>query len=270
MRARYRAKAALAAFGGDFSALYDTRTPEEIREALMRYVTALGFHYFHYSVRCNLRNEPTQFTMSNYPQRWQNRYAKRGFENFDPPVLHCKTRVTPIIWTNELYHDETARKILAGGRQYGLNVGVSYPVHAVSGELAIFSLVTREEEDIAQQWIRPMLATGHQLALHLHEAVMQMMETAPEMGERRNSCLTPRETQCVELAARGMTAREIARQLEIAETTVIYHFKRAGEKLGTTDRTRIVAKAMGLGIIAWEEGNKAPPPRPQINRSTAR
>jgi RNA polymerase sigma factor (sigma-70 family) len=48
--------------------------------------------------------------------------------------------------------------------------------------------------------------------------------------------LTPRETQMVDLAARGLTNAEIAEQLVLSTRTVETHIYRAMRKLGISDR----------------------------------
>lgn len=61
--------------------------------------------------------------------------------------------------------------------------------------------------------------------------------------------LSPRERGVLELAAIGLTAKEIAERLHIAARTVEHHSKRACERLGATNVTHAVAIAIGLGLI---------------------
>lgn len=61
--------------------------------------------------------------------------------------------------------------------------------------------------------------------------------------------LSPREREVLELAAIGLTAKEIAERLDIAPRTVEHHTKRACERLGATNVTHAVAIGIGLGLI---------------------
>ena len=61
--------------------------------------------------------------------------------------------------------------------------------------------------------------------------------------------LSPRETQVLALVAQGSSNPEIARELFLSEATVKTHLLHVFEKLGVSDRTRAVTRAMELGLL---------------------
>lgn len=61
--------------------------------------------------------------------------------------------------------------------------------------------------------------------------------------------LTPRETEILRLVAEGLSNPAIAGRLFIGESTVKTHLLRVYEKLGVSDRTRAVTRAMELRLI---------------------
>jgi DNA-binding NarL/FixJ family response regulator len=61
--------------------------------------------------------------------------------------------------------------------------------------------------------------------------------------------LSPRETEVLKLVAAGQSNPTIASTLFLSEATVKTHLLHAFEKLGVSDRTRAVTKAMELGLI---------------------
>lgn len=61
--------------------------------------------------------------------------------------------------------------------------------------------------------------------------------------------LSPRETQVLALVAQGSSNPAIARELFLSEATVKTHLLHVFEKLGVSDRTRAVTRAMELGIL---------------------
>ncbi len=61
--------------------------------------------------------------------------------------------------------------------------------------------------------------------------------------------LTRREREVLQIKARGARNREIAEELVIAERTVKIHVANVIAKLGTTNRTAAVVKALDLGLV---------------------
>jgi DNA-binding NarL/FixJ family response regulator len=61
--------------------------------------------------------------------------------------------------------------------------------------------------------------------------------------------LSARETEVLTRVARGLTNADIGRALHISEATVKTHLMRAFGKLGVSDRTAAVTKAIELGML---------------------
>lgn len=68
-------------------------------------------------------------------------------------------------------------------------------------------------------------------------------------GTRSVPALTPRETQILGLVAEGLSNPAIAARLFIGESTVKTHLLHVFEKLGVSDRTRAVMRAMELRLL---------------------
>ncbi|WP_166982842.1 response regulator [Paramicrobacterium fandaimingii] len=75
-------------------------------------------------------------------------------------------------------------------------------------------------------------------------------------GEPAAISLSPRETDVLRLVAAGKSNPQIGRELYIGEATVKTHLLHAFEKLGVSDRTQAVLRALDLGII--ERGGSKP------------
>jgi len=62
--------------------------------------------------------------------------------------------------------------------------------------------------------------------------------------------LSPRQIDCLRLAAMGKTSREIAKALGISSRTVDQYFSEACSRLNVRNRIQAVAKAVGAGLIS--------------------
>jgi DNA-binding NarL/FixJ family response regulator len=74
------------------------------------------------------------------------------------------------------------------------------------------------------------------------------------MRNPKQDLLSPREANVLRLVAAGMSNVDISRTLHIAEATVKTHLLRAFAKLGVSDRTAAVTKAMSLGLLPPDAG----------------
>lgn len=64
------------------------------------------------------------------------------------------------------------------------------------------------------------------------------------------SCpLTPRELQCIEALASGLSNGDIAKELQISLATVALHLGNARRKLGAKTREQAVALAVKRGFV---------------------
>jgi DNA-binding NarL/FixJ family response regulator len=72
----------------------------------------------------------------------------------------------------------------------------------------------------------------------------------PADGERLVEALTPRESDVLQLLADGLPNRAIAARLGISEETVKFHLAAVFGKLGASNRTDAVRKAIARGLVA--------------------
>jgi len=75
-----------------------------------------------------------------------------------------------------------------------------------------------------------------------------MREVAAQTPTAHGTDLTAREREVLRLIARGMSNREIARDLDVAEKTVKTHVSSVLSKLGVADRTQAALYAVEHGL----------------------
>jgi DNA-binding NarL/FixJ family response regulator len=84
------------------------------------------------------------------------------------------------------------------------------------------------------------------------EAVLSPSVATRVLGRMRapaQEALSPRELEILQAVARGLSNKDIGRQLYISEATVKTHLLRVFSKLGVDDRTAAVTVALERGII---------------------
>lgn len=93
-------------------------------------------------------------------------------------------------------------------------------------------------------------AAAGQVQLSPEAAIRLMREVrSPESPET----LTERETEVLQLLARGQANKEIARNLSIGEKTVKTHVSNILGKLGVQSRTQAALHAMRVGLVPPED-----------------
>jgi NarL family two-component system response regulator LiaR len=101
-------------------------------------------------------------------------------------------------------------------------------------------------------------ATMPQLTEAIRNAVQGRPTLAPEatealmkstVDERIDETLTTRELEVLQLMAEGKTNQEIARALNISESTARFHVGKLFAKLGVSNRTEAVRTALRLRLV---------------------
>jgi DNA-binding NarL/FixJ family response regulator len=108
---------------------------------------------------------------------------------------------------------------------------------------------TRPEELIAG--VHTIAAGDSLLSPSVTRRVVDRMaqQPTPDLADQAKlQDLTPREREVLELVARGLPNREIARELVVEESTIRTHVKRILTKLGLHDRIQIVIFAYETGV----------------------
>jgi len=89
----------------------------------------------------------------------------------------------------------------------------------------------------------------------LFQHVIREEILSPKARKQRGASLTRRERQLVDLVARGLTNKEIASRLHLAEQTVKNHVHNILHKTGAGDRLRVleVCHPEGVGLLPGDD-----------------
>lgn len=220
----------------------------EVAAACRKFAQSLGFEHFIFGFRTPISlTHPCQFILSGYPRAWREHYDKNSYLAIDPVITRALGTILPFSWDELDKSDPRVAQLFREAAEHGLRYGFSVPVHGGRGEGGVLSLARpqpplpeslHERQRLFQQaqWFSAVLQTK------LRSLVFE--EVAPGMRP-----LTPRERDCLRLAAEGQSAQDIARALNIAERTVVFHLNHAEEKLGAKRRQHAIARGVALGQI---------------------
>ena len=187
------------------------------------------------------------FLRLTYSDEWINQYYSEDYFNVDPVVEGGKRAITPFDWSNLGWSGKQRGAFAedAKGHSVGTN-GLTVPIRGPDGQHALFSVATTRSETSWNSQIRAHLGDLHSIAYNVHQATIRV-EGAAVPFEVIN--LSVRERDVLQWAAAGKTTDEVAQILGIAERTVRVYLDTARHKLGASNRTHAVARALSLGLI---------------------
>jgi DNA-binding CsgD family transcriptional regulator len=210
---------------------------------------ALGFAHFLYGFRAPVSlTQPCQFILSGYPAAWRERYDQRSYLAIDPVLARALSSVTPFAWDELDRSDPAVARLFREAAEFGLCHGFSVPVHGAHGEGGVLSLAREQPLPQHPGERQRLFQRAQWFTAVLHDKLRRLVleDRAPR---ERAGRLTRRERDCLRLAAEGLSAPIIARSMNIAERTVVFHLNRAERKLGARRRQQAVARAVALGQI---------------------
>lgn len=233
------------------TALAAASSVEDIHAVCSDLCSSYGFDHFIYGARTPVSIvNPSLFIISGFPLEWWEHYKERNYFQVDPTVAHCAQNITPVSWRSLAplrESDERVRHFMEEAHEFKLRSGVSFPLHGIRGEAAIFSLVAEAEGAQIEQQISRILPEVQLLTGYLHESVNRLVEIR-EIGSAGPQ-LTDREKECLLWGSEGKTTWEVAQILGISERTVIFHLQNATTKLNVSNRQHAIARAISLRLI---------------------
>lgn len=220
----------------------------QVAQACRGVAAALGFAHFIYGFRAPISlTHPCQFILSGYPPAWREHYDRNSYLAVDPVITRALGTVLPFAWDELDRSDPQVARLFREAATFGLRHGFSVPVHGAHGEGGVLSLARAEPLPAGARVRQRLFQEAQWFSAVLHQKVRTLVfEDGPAPSRR----LTPREHDCLRLAAEGRSAQDIAEVLRIAERTVVFHLNHAEEKLGARRRQHAVARAVALGQIA--------------------
>lgn len=234
--------------GAVLAAIRAIQSAEGLTETLgvlSRFVEAYGFERIYLGQLVNPASVATRdmLYLSDWPDELQAERRSQMAILHDPIARCALTSRRPFRWQEA--HAQATRegqRVIDMVHNYGILDGVMFPMHAIDHLTGGVSLGTSVPVDLSPLAIQELEIVCQAAYYHLEG------QLGP-FPYQKLAQLTPRESECVGLAAAGKTNWEIAAILGVREDTVKKTLKRAGEKLGTVNRAHLVATAIRTGRI---------------------
>lgn len=180
----------------------------------------------------------------SYPQQWLSLYEERGFAAVDPVVRAHFADHSPKIWGDTYRQWGRPQPFLSLAEDFGIREGYSFgALSPTDRTVTIFSLSINKKPTTHALELLDILAP------HFHEALQRAVQP-PRLSFF--SPLTQREAEVIRWLANGKNTWEISMILGISERTVKFHSATIVQKLGASNRTHAVAKALSYGWMSLD------------------
>jgi LuxR family transcriptional regulator len=190
---------------------------------LLEYISTMGC-----MVGLNVTVRGPEYFLSTYPESWQEEYEARNYMFIDPMMYWSMTRTGSCRWSAVPLN--RASPIFKRAKTHDLNFGATLAT-TVGGRRSLLSIARpdREFEDS-----------------ELESCMLILEDLAQSTFERKVSI---EEIATLRLAADGLSQKEMAYELGIAEPTVKLRLSRVKEKLNARNTTHAVRIALSEKII---------------------
>lgn len=188
-----------------------------------------------------------QYGYGTYPLDWAARYQEQNYIRIDPVIAGCYKRFHPVDWKKLDWSSKAVRAFRAEAIEYGIgNQGYSIPIRGPNGQFALFT-VNHTCED--EEWEAFTVKNRRELILIAHYFNQKALEFEPNRAPEESQPLSPREIDAMTLLAIGYSRAQVAETLSISEHTLRVYIESARFKLGATNTTHAVARALSRGLI---------------------
>lgn len=222
--------------------------------AMAEAVRRLGFDSFMYALATEPRCDrtATAHVWTTLPDEWVDEYDCNGYIDDDPRLALARGRTTPLLWdAATIEASGRGRHFLDRAARYGIRSGVMVMFNDASGAriVAGFHSATSPVDSNRRMAIAERLGSLMMATAEFHDLFVVPAFAGTLHPVWLGPPLSPRERQCLELAAHGMTSADIGIKLDICERTVHFHIGNVLVKLGVLNRQEAIALALTMGLI---------------------
>ncbi|HEV2898197.1 MAG TPA: LuxR family transcriptional regulator [Pseudaminobacter sp.] len=220
--------------------LSDSVDEADFREAMAGTAACLDLLTFAYLSLPPQRSGKPKL-ISNYPTRWTAHYLENRYQKVDPVILRARCGGCPFRWGSDMRGFATSQvqqRLFDEAAEFSIRCGLTIPIVDRRGWMAAMTFAADEPNPA---FLR--VAERYEQALQLMATCFHIHVRRKLSGNRMvdGVSLTPREYECLQWAARGKSAWDIACILGIKPRTAAFHLDNAKKKLGVRTKNQAVA-----------------------------
>ncbi|HEY5238567.1 MAG TPA: LuxR family transcriptional regulator [Rhizomicrobium sp.] len=203
----------------------------QLRDAMTAMASGMGLHSYAYLSTPTTPSKKPRL-ISTYAEAWTTYYLDRRYETSDPVILRAYREFEPFDWGPDLADTRdcrATRDFFEEAANFGVRYGFTIPIHHWRGGHAAVTFAAGRRSADYRKSIRHNARALQLIAYHFHAHVLHMVEPGFLIDE---VSLSLRQTQCLELAAKGKSVADIAQLLGITRATAAYHLDCAKAKFG--------------------------------------
>jgi LuxR family quorum-sensing system transcriptional regulator CciR len=243
--ARARSLRYLSLASAVVEALRATVTQEELAgliEAVTREMKFRHYALIHHADLCEA--PPGMVDLKDYPDAITEQLIGQHRYRRDPVIRGCIFADSAFLWSDLpkiIRLDRHDRASFELGAREGLNEGITVPYVRLGDLMGSCTFAGTRDPDLAQK----LLGAAQMVGIFAFQSAARLAG-----GDRRVPAaqirLHPRPRDCVVLAGRGYSNKEIARALALAPRTVDGYLTEARRLFRAHDRTELVVSAVSV------------------------
>lgn len=220
-----------------------------LMEAVAREMSCRHYALVHHD---DLRTpRPDRVDIKDYPAAVTERLIGHRRYRRDPIIRASIFADGAFLWS-ELHRfirlDRHDRASLEFGMREGLNQGITVPYVRLGDCMGSCTFAGMRCPDTARRYVGPAQMIGI-FAFQAARRLLSCVDSIPAPPPR----LHPRPRDCVVLAGRGLSNKEIARALALTPRTVDGYLTEARRRFDAHDRTELVISAVLAGEVGLHE-----------------
>lgn len=245
-------KSSLALAEGFLRALPNTTTLHAVALLLADLAHDMGFRHFAMIHHDDLAaHKPWHVNIRNYPPAVAERIIGKRLDRRDPVIRGCAFADSAFVWSDLhriIVLNDRDKERLAFGAREGLDNGITVPCWSRGDCLGSCTFAgSKGDVDISSR-----LGAMQLIGIFGFQHARRLARGADDPPAPRLR-LNPRPRDCVVLAGRGLSNKEIARALALAPRTVDGYLTEARELFNVHDRTELVVAAISSGEVSLHE-----------------